>query len=68
MATIKPKVTHRYCPDCGYMLSQRQIAYAKENYPCPDCQGPRYSEFLPMDAEQFGLKTGDRDHETSSES
>lgn len=54
VSTIKPKVTHRYCPDCGYMLSQRQIAYATEDYHCPDCNGPRYSEFVTMDMTHFG--------------
>lgn len=44
---IPIKVTHRVCPNCGYVVSQLEVQVSVIDYICPKCEVKRFSEFEP---------------------
>lgn len=45
-------VTHRCCPNCGYLMAQIEIDTARLNFDCPRCGKHRLSEFQPIQLKQ----------------
>lgn len=45
---IKPKVTHRRCPGCNYLLTQLAASKLLANFHCPRCKNRKVSEFKPL--------------------
>ena len=57
---IARAVTHRLCPDCGYMVSQVAVEMMRFNFDCPKCSNRKISDFQPLrlDREKFFGVTG----------
>ena len=60
LSFIPPKVTHRACPGCGYMLSQFEVEACAINYECARCGHYRLSEFKPVDMVKWRTDVGTR--------
>lgn len=45
---LRPGVTHRCCPDCGYLMSQLEIDQLKVNLDCPRCGDRNINDFQPI--------------------
>lgn len=45
---IAPVVTHRCCPECGYLESQKSIDLMRFDMPCPRCGKHQISKFQPI--------------------
>lgn len=41
-------VTHRYCPGCGFWLTQIQVEGAASNLDCKNHCGAKINDFLPV--------------------
>jgi len=48
ISDYKLVVKERYCPECGYMISQMIVDLALADYRCPRCKNTRLSEFIPI--------------------
>ncbi len=51
IANIKEKVTHRCCPNCGYIVAQVEMQYFRFNYNCPRCGKCRMDSFQLIEKE-----------------
>lgn len=45
---IEPKVTHRCCPKCGYLVAQVEIEMSIYAYDCPRCDSYNFNKFQPL--------------------
>jgi predicted Zn-ribbon and HTH transcriptional regulator len=45
---IKPKVTHRCCPKCGFTMSQLEIDLIVVAVKCPRCAEHSINDFQPI--------------------
>jgi hypothetical protein len=45
---LRPEVTHRCCPDCGYIMTQLEIDLIRIVVDCPRGCGRTINEFQPM--------------------
>lgn len=45
---IEQKVTHRCCPNCGHIVSQKEIQCFRFNFKCPKCKKHKVDDFQPM--------------------
>lgn len=48
MREIKRKVTHRLCPECGYMIGQLEIDMLRFAADCPRCGKHNTNSFQPI--------------------
>lgn len=48
MKQIKRKVTHRLCPDCGYVMTQLEIDRLRFPVECPRCGKWTTNAFQPI--------------------
>ena len=48
LVMLRPAVTHRCCPDCGYIISQKEIELVRFVVSCPRECGTTINEFQPM--------------------
>lgn len=57
VSRISRAVTHRCCPDCGYLVAQIEVVMARINLECPRCGNHKVSKFQPIkmneDEDQF---------------
>lgn len=45
---LQPKVTHRCCPECGYIISQIEVYLIRAAVKCPRGCDRNINEFQPM--------------------
>lgn len=45
MTQIKRRVIERYCPCCGYIVSQSEIERLRCDIQCPRCEQYKFSDF-----------------------
>lgn len=46
---ITPAVTHRCCPECGWLMTQTEIELQRYTRPCPrGCKGVTTDDFQPV--------------------
>ncbi len=50
---IKEKVTHRCCPNCGYIVSQIEMQCFRFNFNCPKCKKHKVDDFQPIKMEHI---------------
>lgn len=48
MTRIEKQVTERYCPGCGFLVSQIEIELLRFVVPCPSCEDYNINEFQPV--------------------
>lgn len=50
MLKLPVAVTHRICPssNCGYLIHQRLVDYARFNFECPRCKEYNLNDFQPV--------------------